>query len=589
MAGRKVTIELDVQDAAAVSAWQRAKNSVNAYENAIARTSNRSRQAAKTTGQMLSGAAVGIGRLSSQMLGFGSALAGIYTVVQLLRSEYENMVQKQKQAGDVRLGFEQAVASNIANVLPTGLFAQGELKKRALEIGRDTGTSPTRAVSLIGSAVTSAGISAENPAEKRFAIEAALATARYGPELDITSAEELAGVAASQAKVFGTTPRKAIGFMEQVRAQSNVRDQGNFLRNIAPGFAALQALGFSEGEAGALKATISQRAGDTSGELTITSALALGKALFERFGDVEKFQGDDGRFRAVLAMEALARDPEMARTFMRGGVFENLGAGMDSGKFGKAALGKGRTIPAIRNLFDTSGRFPDYADFQNRMNLLSAGFAGGGAEFDRLVAAKREGSPLSYIKRRSDAARELIQLGDPTGVSGILREQLTKLSQSAGDSKVRQNLQKLGFEVGSKLGEDPTAALEYFLSQGTSTANRLGEDQRIARYAHGRSTVRIADKVIPATEEGKRIASELRAMVLGIEEVVQLLKAPKELRLKGHRGTEQHDVRAGAGPAGVPQARPAARLGPRIGGRPDGVPAGAGFGMGAGFAGGFEG
>lgn len=565
MPGRKVVIELDVQDAAAVAAWLRAKNSVVAYEQAIGRTTKRSKQAAATTGQMLSTAAMGIGRATMQMVGFGSALAGIYTVVQVLRAEYENMVQKQQKAGDVRLRFEQAIASNIANVLPTGLFAQGELKSEALRIGRDTGTSPIRAASLVGSAVTSAGISAENPAEKRFAIDAAIATARYGPELDQVSAEELAGVAASQAKVFETTPRKAIGFLEKVRAQSNIRDQGNFIRNMAPGFSALEKLGFNEAEAGALMATISQRAGDTTGELTITSSLALGKALFERFEGV--YQKADGSFDAPAAIAALAADPEMRRAFLRGGEFTTLGDAMDSGKFGKAALGKGRTIPAIREIITPGSK--DQIDYLNRIALLAEGFEGGDEEFERLVASKREGSPLSYIKRRTESARELIQLGDPSGISGVLRDQLQQLSQSAGSSKVRQRLEQLGFEVESKFGDDPAAALEYFLDQGTATATRLGEDQHIRRYAHGRRTQRLADKVIPATEEGKRIAAELRAMVLGIEEVVELLKRPKELRIDRLNVNNGRDVRIplGNGPGNVPQARrPAGRLvPPRVG------------------------
>jgi len=404
-------------------------------------------------------------------VGVGSAIAGIATAAALIRAELNNLRAKQSKSGEARVTYETALADAISNTLPTGFFTADEVDAKSKRIALDAGISPARGAQLLGSAVTSTGVSSRADAET--AIQAAVATARIAPGLEGSGQESLAGVAASLGKSFGVAPSAAIGFSERVRGQSNVRDQGAFASNVAPGLQGLTDFGFKPEEAGGLIATLTQRGGDTEGSTSKTAALNLAAALEERFrGTYER----DGKFDPSQAIAALQGDPELRRKFLEGGEFRGK-------TFGKAALGKQSAIPGIKQVL-TPGTVGarEFSEFTTSIGGLDKGQE----TYDQLVGARDAAQPTAGLDRKLGAAIDRLAVEDETGISGIVRKHITNLRQQLGTSALGQRIGGISDEFESDFGRDPKAAVSGVVEELVEAS----EEQAGRKYTGEKRTVR---------------------------------------------------------------------------------------------------
>jgi hypothetical protein len=402
-----------------------------------------------------------IAQTAGAVAGVTGAVGVLMLAARALRAEWQNLVDRQKNAKDRAIGFENALTETRFNV---GKFMSAEEQRAtALELSTKYGIAPERAAMLLGKTATSTGI--QNKDDLQTALNAAAGAAAIRPDLADEELAALGAAAGSLGKTFNITPQQAIGFINQVGQQSNIGELSKQVDNITPAVAGLMANGFTEGEAGALLATITQKGFDTEGAKSFTGTVAVADSLRQAFGDREEFQREDGSFNAIAAIEYLQNNQADANTFIRGGKLE-------SGKKIKAAkLGKGQLRPFFEQLFgllegDTDDRFAASVD-------VIGSFEDAGLNYDQLLADNKANNRLSNLDRGFDAAIQSIQATESTAISGILRERLPELEQSLGGTSIGQKISQISREFSSNAGTDSAAATQAAFEQLLATMTQL--------------------------------------------------------------------------------------------------------------------
>jgi hypothetical protein len=505
---RTVTIDLNVDDAQAVRAWQRGKQ-------AIAEFDKQGGKAKQTFGGMFAATTRSIAGAAAGFAGVGSVLGGILLAANQLRAEWQNITQQQAAAAASNLTFEQSLAQAVRN--SAGIFEAADVRQRSLNLANDANISPAKAAGIIGAAVTSTGVT--NAAEAEGAINAARAAAIYAPDLDAAGTQALAGVAASGSKRFGTTPEQFIGNVQRIGIQSNVRDLTPLIENVAPAVSNLSDLGFSgkRAAAGGLVASLTQGTEDTTGEVSATAAVNLAKALRDRFGKQKQFQNADGSFDALAAITEIQGDPALRDKFLEGGDFYGK-------KFGKAALGKGKAFSTIEQIL-TGGSFR--ANQFAGATAAIGGFEPGGETYTGLVNAISSVTPTEQIKRLLESGTAGVQANDVTGISSVLREEGQKFQQSIGDSNLSQKVDSFTREFSSGLGSNPLAAIDRFQEQlgGSADELRRGKVTRAASRGsiRGERFIVPDQRAAPTTREIE-LADRIDAMIEKLEQAERIVE-----------------------------------------------------------------
>jgi hypothetical protein len=139
---RTVTIDLNVDDAQAVRAWQRGKQ-------AIAEFDKQGGKAKQTFGGMFAATTRSIAGAAAGFAGVGSVLGGILLAANQLRAEWQNITQQQAAAAASNLTFEQSLAQAVRN--SAGIFEAADVRQRSLNLANDANISPATAAGIISS------------------------------------------------------------------------------------------------------------------------------------------------------------------------------------------------------------------------------------------------------------------------------------------------------------------------------------------------------------------------------------------------------------------------------------------------------
>lgn len=392
-------------------------------------------------------------RTASAVTGVTGAVGALLSMARLLKAEFDNIVEKQKNAGDRSIGFEDALTETRFNV---GKFLSPEEQRNAaLKLARTGGITPTRAAKLLGTTATSTGI--QNQDDLDLALSATAGVARIRPDLEDEDLAALGGAAGSLGKTFGLDVRESVGFINKVGQQSNIAELSKQVQSITPAIAGLKANGFTEGEAGSLLATITQKGFDTEGAKAFTGTVGFAGSLRTALGDREEFQNADGTFRAGDALDYLQANPDEAAAFFRGG---KLSSGK---KVPKAKTGKGQLSAFFEELV---GLLP--GDTQERFDAgvpIIGDFASGAQNYDDLLAANQENNVLSDLDRQFASSIESLQVTDSTAVAGIIRTRLPQLEQALGNSALGQRLSGISREFESGFGTDAAGATDTAVRQ----------------------------------------------------------------------------------------------------------------------------
>lgn len=419
--------------------------------NKLNAMSKAGRKGAKGLRGDFNAAAKAAGRIALGVVGIGSGLALAAKGVSLLRREFDDLLRRQRQALQTQLTFEQSLAQAVRNSI--GIFSATEVRVRSLKLAGETGVTPTKAAGVIGSAVTSTGVTNKKQAE--LAIRAAKAALRFAPDLDQQGIEALAGVSASIAKRFNIAPSAAIGFIQRVGGQANVRALEPLISNVAPVVSNLTQFGFKPREAGALVSTLTQGTGDVTGELSGTAALQLAdsltklvRALPKRFGGLNVNQAgaivdEAGERAAGRALEILKNSPELKNVFFLGGRLDNV-------SITKAVLGKGKAKPTIRGIL-TPGTVAE-RQFEGSKKVIG-GFEEGQKTFDDFIADVKKVTAVSRTSRKLKSISAGLKVADTAGGrAAAVREGLEDILSSSGLGKTSRQLAQLKFELATDAG-----------------------------------------------------------------------------------------------------------------------------------------
>ncbi|MCH7685334.1 MAG: hypothetical protein IH899_01400 [Planctomycetes bacterium] len=382
-------------------------------------------------------------------VGIGSGIALAVKGVGLLKREFTDLLQRQSRALQSQLTFEQSLTQAARNSI--GIFSAEEVRRRSLKLAEEAGVTPTKAVGVIGSAVTSTGVT--NKQEAELAIKAAVAALKFAPELDQQGLEALAGVAASISKRFKVTAEAAIGFIQRVGGQANVRELEPLISNVAPVVSNLTQFGFKPAEAGALVSTLTQGTGDVTGELSGTAAINLAdslakqvKARPDRFGGLKVNEAgaivdEFGKAAAGRALEILKNDPELKEVFFQGGRLDGISTP-------KANLGKGKAKPTIRGIL-TQGTVAQ-RQFEGSKKVIG-GFEEGQKTFDDFIKDVKKVTAISRTSRKFKSIAEGLRVTDKAGGrAAAVREGVEDILSSSGLGKASRDIALLKFELGAE-------------------------------------------------------------------------------------------------------------------------------------------
>jgi hypothetical protein len=154
---RTVTIDLDVNDAQAVRAWQRGKQAIAEFDKTGAK-------AGKTFGGMFAASTKSVLASAAGFAGVGSVIGGIVTAAALLRQEYDNILQRQQKAANIQIplaDLERQMALNVGGDQNAQLAVKMKLQKDVLaerdRIARAARTTPAIATEAFGTALSARG------------------------------------------------------------------------------------------------------------------------------------------------------------------------------------------------------------------------------------------------------------------------------------------------------------------------------------------------------------------------------------------------------------------------------------------------
>lgn len=529
---RFINLQLNVEGAQAERALGRFTQNIEAAikaSNGITSTNKKNQQSAS---EFFGQQARSLGQMALGFAGVGSAIAGIATASRLVLAEVENLNEKQRATSTANLTFEQGLAQAVRNA--AGIFDAGTVRQKSLDIAAEAGISPAKAAGIVGSALTSTGVT--NEQEANLALRSAKAAAVFAPDLDIAGTESLAGVASSTAKRFGVTPEAAIGFIQRVGTQSNVRELTPLIENVAPVLSNLSEFGFNPEDAGALLATLTQGIGDTTGETSGTAAINFAKSLRDRFGNQEGFTTPSGQFDPIAAILELQGDADLRSRFFEGGEFFGR-------KFGKASLGKGKAVPTLEGLL-TSDETVQGAQFFGSRSAIK-GFGAGEETYNDLVSQIKSVTATEQTGRILDSFLSINQANDPTGISAVLREKIPNLEQQFGVGAFGQNFNSITRELYSGFGNDPVAAIDKTQAQFAAEADEFRRGRLIQQEIRGRhEQIIVPEQRAPVTQRDIEQASNIDKLITALEEIQQLVEVRVQVN---NRPADKADVRTPPG------------------------------------------
>jgi len=423
-----VEVILSAQDASVVRAWQNYKNNIAAVDaqmGKLANTNQKAGESSRLLSQMLT-------VMPGQVIGIGSAIDVPLKAVEMLRKEWEKVLERQDRALAASGRYAVSLETLAFNTAGDAKFNTLEkVERRVLEISNRTGVGINDVSRAVSNAASAKG---QLPLEDAFsAVEDVLAFAPNSPQLQ----DVLSGAALDVRKMYpNATAQDAIGFTAMLGQQARITDPAKVAENALPG-----ALLMSKVDKGSLRdnaaiyAAITQATGDVQGRTSRTGGIALAiqleKALPELNSTMERVQ-------------YLQDNPDLANQFLNGGGKRFKGKGLTMDVIGpdgqeisfgtdKASFEK-KVVPAIRELL-TKGSATDV----NMRSALEAipEIEQGRKVYEKQLEALRQSKSLAVANRnrtlQTTAENELIQ-NPQEAQKAVTREQAQANLSAAGVS-----------------------------------------------------------------------------------------------------------------------------------------------------------
>lgn len=380
---------------------------------------------------------VSVGRMAK----VGAGVGVVFKVIQQLRLEYENLIDRQRQAASPQLSLAKIQSQAVRNL---GVDKEFDAKKLFAVIRGQSQTLGVKEETL--TAAISDALSARGDGTARSAIKSVLAAARLDRFGDKESIRTLAGSATDIRKQTGLTDEAALGFLSQIGQLSRVTRTEELSRNIAPAVVSVLSSGVSKEFAGSMAAALSQGIVDNTGRVSRTSLVSVITAL-EKFDPGENIEQT---FRRLLVNQG-----DRQRFFA-----EN--------PFEKKALF------AVRQLF-TQGTKVNQTFFGGLQTLRKDPQA----QFDSIVQQTEslESFRIAKLDQVSKNAVEQLQFADIDGaISAVVRDNAKGLRKALGDTALWQKFMEVG--VDAVMGGERKVGELGVIARDRSAAIRAGALKR---------------------------------------------------------------------------------------------------------------
>lgn len=425
---RDVQISVTVDDAQAIRAWQRSRDSIEEYVASSRKIGPASRQNQQESSSFLQSTGKGLATVAAGFVGIGSALQAVNLASRLMFAEYDNLLQAQQKSAQANLSIGQLDAELITNSKGAEELGAtpGERSDaiRALRsrIADDLQLTERQVSPILSQAVSSRGDLGIDKAAQAASLALALspndvsgAQARTSLTLGLASG----GVDVKSAAGFGLAAQEVLPI-----AQTEAAAQA--LGKTIPG---ARAFGVTAPEAAGLFGAFALSTNDTRGDQTATF---LPKALgfidklapnIERLGDQIDFIQDNQQ-QFDLSLEKLPGEERFRPLFQQ--LLKGTGQGLDVERQFIAARD---SLPTLQQ----SGRVVD----------------------DTLEAFQASPSlRLLNLEQFFDRQIEKGQLEDIEGAkAGVIRDKLPDYLQSRGFGALDQDLVLKEFDARVLLGD----------------------------------------------------------------------------------------------------------------------------------------
>lgn len=328
------------------------------------------------------------GKMVTAVAGFASMTA----VVQGLRAEYENLLEKQGKSKDAQLSL---AAEQEALLMNLGGANAGQVTGQIRDLSKRSGVREVDVTRAVNEAMAARGDLDVGSIIQ--AVGTATKVRKFAPQ-------ELAGLAAATIdtqKQTGLGTDASLGFLLQMQAQSRTKNLQALATNFTPAVGGVMQFGADRQTAGAMLAALSHGMGDTQGAMSATAAIQLSKQLRE-FG---------GGAPIAQTMQALQQNAALRQQFLGGASFE------------------AKALPAIESLLGGGRQAQQFAAArqalnQNPMAALNEAVAA------RTPAALQVAGLQNALQNQLDQRR----LSDPMeAVSAIIRDfRQTNTSEAQG-------------------------------------------------------------------------------------------------------------------------------------------------------------
>ena len=259
------------------SLLKKGKISQDEYNAAVRRAKTEMDQAAdsgdKAFGSKMHG-------MVTQLLGALGLSGGVAGAIQLVRAEYEQLIEAQREAAAATLTQAQAQEVALVNLGATTEAQRDKFTSAARVMAGDLGVSETEVYRRSSDALSARGDKPiYGPGGAMDAVRASFGFARG----DSAAGMAAAGAALDLSAITGGSAEQSLGFLQAVGQRARITDPRKLATNLPPAMKAAVATGADPQEAGALFAAVTQGMADPTGESSRTATISFVQQLRDRY------------------------------------------------------------------------------------------------------------------------------------------------------------------------------------------------------------------------------------------------------------------------------------------------------------------
>lgn len=361
------------------------------------------------------------GAFGQKTLGMVTGLAGALGItggvagaVQLVRMEYQHLIDVQREAAAITMTTAQAQEAALTNL---GATMAGERDRFVFEVGamsKTLGVSESEIYKRASDALSARG---DKPIYGRGgAMEAVEASFGFAPG-DTAAGIAASGAALDISAITGGTAEQSLGFLQAVGQRARVTDPRKLAVNLPPALTSATAAGADPQTAGALYAALTQGMTDPMGESSRTATIALSQQLSE----FQPITGG-GKWKTMTMHERIQRlraDKQLRSDFLEKASFEK------------------RAQAPIEQLLAGGNVARAYEQFRTDLPGVEAS----GVLFNEATAVKRGAAAqqVAASSRSLTAIEERAAMADMArGGTGTVEEKVWKVMGQAGIGATEQ-------------------------------------------------------------------------------------------------------------------------------------------------------